>query len=255
MIPSIDTPLGKIPLFPIFVTMGVIAFVLAIHLCLKKAENRRKEEEFIVFRLLVSVICACFFAALFDAIFKYFEHGVFEFKGITFYGGFIGATVSLYLLLLNTKEKKKTQFSIIEWFDLLTVPLLSFHFFGRLGCFFGGCCYGKITDSALGVVFPDNAEMGIIHNGVKRYPTQLFEVLLIAIIFFAVLFVKSRFSVYLLTYSVGRFTIEFFRGDDRGFLSTLFSPAQVISILLFLTSILLFINKLRIQKKEAKKRT
>ena len=245
MIPLIVTPYGSIPTFPIFVTMGVLAFIFTLHLCLKNAQNRSKEEEFIIFRLLISAICAWLFAAIFDAFFKYLEYGIFEFKGITFYGGLIGAVISICVLLINTKKNGKTQFSCREWLDKLTLPLLSFHFFGRLGCFFGGCCYGKVTDSPIGVVFPDNIDAEIIHGGVKRYPTQLFEALLILVIFLILLFIKNRASIYLLMYSVGRFIIEFFRGDDRGFLSSLLSPAQVISVVLFGVSVLLLVKLAR----------
>ena len=35
------------------------------------------------------------------------------------------------------------------------------HSLGRVGCFFAGCCYGKPTDSWLGVKFPAAARAGI----------------------------------------------------------------------------------------------
>lgn len=153
MIPKIITPIGTIPTFPCFIVLGVLSFIGVLHISLNKASNRGKEEEFILLRLVIVGIVAWFFAGLFDAIFKYFEYGTFEWKGIAFYGGLIGAIVSLPILLKGTREKQKTEFSIKEWFELLVLPLVSFHFWGRLGCFFAGCCYGKITDSIFGIVF------------------------------------------------------------------------------------------------------
>lgn len=233
MIPKIITPYGDIPTFPCLIALGVLTFILILHISLRKTSNRGKEEEFIFPRLVITGMVAWVFAGLFDAIFKYFEYGIFEWKGITFYGGLIGAIISLWLLLKQSKKKQRTNISVEEWFQFLTLPLISFHFFGRVGCFFAGCCYGRTTNGCLGVAFPDQPEQGILHYGLKRYPTQLFEGILLLVIFLVVLFVKEKATIYLLCYSVGRFFIEFFRGDDRGYVSNLFSPAQMISIFFF----------------------
>ncbi|MBQ9774151.1 MAG: prolipoprotein diacylglyceryl transferase [Clostridia bacterium] len=245
MIPEIITPYGTIPTFPCFVVLGVLSFILVLHVSLKKAANQSKEEDFIFLRLVVAGIVAWFFAGLFDASFKYFEYGTFEWKGITFYGGLFGAVLCLVVLLYRAREKQKTQFSVQQWFDLLALPLVSFHFFGRLGCFFAGCCYGKITNSGFGVVFLDQPEQGIIHGGVQRYPTQLFEAILLLVVFFVLIFVKKRAPIYLICYSLGRFLIEFYRGDDRGYLSELLSPAQMISVFVFAFAIWLLIKRIR----------
>ncbi len=120
----------------------------------------------------------------------------------------------------------------------LTPPFILFHFCGRIGCFFGGCCYGKATDSCLGIVFPDNPAAGIYHNGIKCYPTQLFEAFALLIILIAVCAIKNKIFCYLLFYSVCRFVIEFFRGDERGYISQFISPAQTISIVVFVFSVI-----------------
>ncbi len=134
----------------------------------------------------------------------------------------------MYLLLKIFP--KNTEYSVATWFDKLSLPMVVFHFFGRIGCFFGGCCYGRETDSVLGVIFPDNIENGIVHAGEKCYPTQLFEAFLLLLIFIVLLYAKHRFKLYLFLYAVGRFFLEFLRGDERG--SSIFglSPSQTISI-------------------------
>ena len=102
-----------------------------------------------------------------------------------------------------------------------------FHFFGRIGCFLGGCCYGKVTTFKLGVAFPDNVKENIFHYGSKRYPTQLFEAIILLIILVTILFVKkNKFKLYLILYSIARFFLEFLRGDDRGSVLINISPAQ-----------------------------
>ena len=255
MIPWIVTPHGNIPTFPIFITLGIVAFLLTVHISLRNTPERSNEESFIFPRLVIAGAFAWFFAGLFDSLFKFFEYGKFEWKGITFYGGLIGAALSMRILLIPVAGKQKTKISVKEWFQILTLPLVVFHFFGRLGCFFAGCCYGKITTSRIGVVFVDQLSQGIVHNGIKRYPTQLFEAALLLLIFIIILFVKDKVSVYLICYSIGRFFIEFFRGDDRGSFLRFLSPAQGISILFFALGIgLLIKNRFEIKQTHFSKR-
>ena len=246
MMPYIITIFGAIPTFPLCVALGILFMFWVLHLILKKSVEPKKEESFIFPKIVICLTVAFLFAALFDAFFKFLKYGQFKIKGITFYGGLFGAILSLYIQLKIAKKREFSQYSISEWFDILTLSVLSFHFWGRIGCFLGGCCYGKITTSIFGVIFPDNPLNNIVHDGVKRYPTQLFEAVALAIIFFIVLFRKKKFQTYLLFYAIVRFLLEFFRGDDRGTFTYL-SPAQIISIIILL--ILLLYNVKQLLKK------
>ena len=120
-----------------------------------------------------------------------------------------------------------------------------FHAFGRIGCFLGGCCYGIECD--FGFVY-ENALVESA-NGVRRFPVQLvesgFEFLLFALILF--MFIKGiqkhrLFLWYLFIYSIGRFILEIFRGDEyRGFVGFL-STSQFISVFIFAVSLILLIR-------------
>ncbi len=236
MMPYISTTFGDVSTFPIFVAIGILALFLILIILLRKHPNKDNEENYIFPKIVISGLVGYFTAGIFDALFKWQLYGEFKITGITFYGGLIGASISLFLLLKITKTK--TLLSIKEWFDMLTIPFIVFHVLGRLGCFFGGCCYGKTTASILGVYFPDNVEQNIFHNGLKCFPTQLFEVVALLIILFVILNNKDRFESYILYYSIARFVIEFFRGDVRGYITNIFSPAQIISIILFIIVLL-----------------
>ena len=57
-------------------------------------------------------------------------------------------------------------------------------------------------------------------------------------------------DLYLILYSIGRFFIEFFRGDDRGSTVVGFlTPSQLVSVLLVLTGLILL--AVRIAKRSA----
>lgn len=239
MYPYIVTPFGEIPVFALSVIIGILFLFLVLHIELRKNPNYQNEEVFIFPKILISGMAAFISSAVFDSFFKFLEYGKFEFSGITFYGGLIGAICAMYFLLKFSKEK--TDYCVVDWFEMLTVPLVIFHFWGRIGCFLGGCCYGKITNSILGVTFPDNIRENIFHNGLKRYPTQLFEAIILFVLIFVLIAFKNKFKTYLLLYSISRFFLEFLRGDDRGSVLLGISPAQTISILVVLIVCLNFI--------------
>ena len=211
------------------IAFGLIAFFYILHKNLKKDYI---EESFIIPKVVCSMMVAYIGAGVVDSLFKMGVNGSFIISGITFYGGLIFGVASMWLQLLFYTNK--TKYSKKEWFDILTVPFVTFHMCGRIGCFFAGCCYGKVTTSLCGIKFPDNIEAGIYHYGEKCYPTQLFEAFFLLIILIVVLQAKKKFFTYITLYAVIRFFIEFFRGDERGGIFPFLSPAQTISAAILL---------------------
>ena len=237
MMPYIQTPWGKLYTYAAMVAVGVLVMLSTLHIILKKSIAPEAEEDFVFPKIVVAGILGFAFSGLFDSLFKIRENRGLTISGITFYGGLIGAVCTLYFLLKVFSGK--TEYSIRQWFDILTVPFILFHSCGRVGCFLGGCCYGKTTDCCIGVVFPANADLGIIAEGTRRYPTQLFEVAALFMILAIVLKVRKKFETYLICYAIMRFIIEFFRGDNRGYIVGSVSPAQIISISIVICIVLL----------------
>lgn len=154
-------------------------------------------------------------------------------SGFVVYGGIIGGACAL---LSYCKWKKLDTWNYV---DLLVPSLALAQGFGRIGCFLAGCCYGKETDSFLGVVFHNSQ---FAPNNVKLLPSQLFmsagDFLLAAVLFWYAgkKPVKGKISIlYLMLYSLGRFILEFTRNDDRGVVG-IFSTSQFIGIFVFAIS-------------------
>jgi len=117
---------------------------------------------------------------------------------------------------------------------------------GWLGCFSAGCCYGKPTDMPWGVVFRNQysfENVGVPLN-IPLHPTQIYDSIG-ALCLFGYLMWRlpaKRFNgqvilEYLALYSLLRFVVEFFRGDDRGFvLYGLLSTSQFLAILTLFAS-------------------
>ncbi len=119
---------------------------------------------------------------------------------------------------------------------------------GRIGCFCAGCCYGKPVDQAelpWAVNFPPDA---IAPSGVFRHPTQLYEMLLMIVVFvLLVLLWRVRkfdgqvFWAYVILYSVVRGGIvEWFRGDHGPVLLGL-SGQQLISVFTLIVGIVIYV--------------
>jgi len=164
------------------------------------------------------------------------------FGGAVFYGGLIGGLIAGYIYAKNKK------LDIGKYSDIAAVSIPLMHCFGRIGCFLGGCCYG--VESHLGFTYTHSLIEEA--NGISRFPIQLLEALLNLILFFILFYILKKslcagkiIFIYLFTYPVIRFTLEFWRGDSiRGFIFGL-STSQFISIFIFIFAIIMFIYKTR----------
>ncbi len=107
------------------------------------------------------------------------------------------------------------------------------HAFGRLGCFFGGCCFGAPTNGPTGVRFPAGSPAFLQHRAhgllppdavasLPVHPSQLYEAVGNVLLFALLAAVAARRPapppgrltfLYLLGYAVLRFGLEFWRGD------------------------------------------
>ncbi|MBP5306155.1 MAG: prolipoprotein diacylglyceryl transferase, partial [Lachnospiraceae bacterium] len=158
--------------------------------------------------------------------------------GFVVYGGII---LGIFAGFLYTRRKK---LNFWKYFDIVMPEIALAQAFGRVGCFLAGCCYGEETHNVLHVVFHDSP---IAPNGVQLIPTQVYSSLFNFLHFFILINVAKKkkadgqvAGLYLIIYSVGRFIIEFFRGDiERGQIGIL-STSQFISIFIFAAGILLY---------------
>jgi phosphatidylglycerol---prolipoprotein diacylglyceryl transferase len=140
-------------------------------------------------------------------------------RGFVFYGSFLFAVPTMLWFF------KKYKFHPYKMLDVMAITTCLVHMFGRTGCFLAGCCYGKPTGSAFGVVFSDPACYADPKN-VPLHPSQLYEALFIFMVMLFLFYLRGRrrfygqlFLTYLILYACGRFVLEYFRGDlGRGFI-------------------------------------
>lgn len=160
--------------------------------------------------------------------------------GWVVYGGIIGGILAAIVYC----RVKKMEF--LRYMDIALPAVAMAQGFGRIGCFLAGCCYGHPTESRFAITFTNSA---YAPNGVPLVPTQLIssglDFLLFAFLMLLLFKLKAPGQVggfYLVFYSIGRFVLEFYRGDlIRGSVGTL-STSQFISIFTALAGVLLILG-------------
>lgn len=148
--------------------------------------------------------------------------------GFVVYGGIIGGIGVGYLFC----KIKKLPF--LKYFDLVMPSIAIAQGFGRVGCMFAGCCYGRETESWFHVIYQTS---DFAPNGVALIPTQLIMAILNFAHFFILAYLAKKVvkhdgqvaGFYLVFYSIGRFFLEYLRNDPRGEVK-MFSTSQFISL-------------------------
>lgn len=222
-----------IPSFALFAGFGVLlAFAVAIILA---GKNNLDVIEIISYGLFFTA-AAWIGSIVYKLIFTFVKDpgglfsGRFELgtlirnSGTSIIGALIGAVLFSVIYL------RKISLPFWTTLDITFTGIPLAQAFGRIGCFLGGCCYGRPTDLPWGVTLPGHAH--------AVHPTQLYEAVLNLGNFFILLTLFGRksfngrvFSQYLINYSVIRFFVEYWRGDDyRGFVWWGGSPWTSLSI-------------------------
>lgn len=154
-------------------------------------------------------------------------------SGIVYYGGVLGFVCSCSVLC------KIRKYNFVEIRNILAIVIPCFHFFGRIGCYFAGCCYGIVCNNFLGIPYRISVE----NKYELRIPLQLYEAGFECILFVLILILNKKnaernfLKMYFLLYAIWRLLIEELRGDDiRGvFWGISFSQAISIIIIFILS--------------------
>jgi phosphatidylglycerol---prolipoprotein diacylglyceryl transferase len=219
-----------------------VSFFLTIILSRKSKFSRDDTASYLLI-LIASGMGGAYLIGLITSLPDLIRNGLSSFQPILVsWGGILGGILAACVMAKGWK------FSLAAFADLCTPGYLIGIGIGRIGCFFGGCCFGVHTDSFCGVRFTD--PIALASQSVQPLiPTQLISagVLITGACIFAVYYNKKPsasgrlFAVSALFYSVFRFTIEFWRDDPRLFLFHL-SDGQLFSLLFFITGIVILIK-------------
>ena len=161
--------------------------------------------------------------------------------GLSYYGGFILAFLCAFFYL------KKNKIPVGAMMNVLAPSLAIGFFFGRIGCFLNGCCFGEPTIMPWGVIFPEEAPARWIYSApIKLHPTQLYSSISGLMSFFILLLLEKKFKFmkrdgllcfsFFILYGLWRFIIEFFRHHES-YIVGWFTEGQALSIAIIIFSV------------------
>lgn len=231
--------------YGVFVAM---AFLSAIALALREARRVGEDADHILDLCFYMLIAAIVGSRVLYVVIDWptFQQDPVEIiriwhGGLVFYGGFIAALLTAFWCI------KKKGIPLWKTADILAPPVAFGQFVGRIGCFFAGCCYGRVCDLPWAVTFTDPESLA--PKGIALHPTQLYSSLN-ALLVFVVLVLLRRiksfegqiFWMYVLLYGLSRSILEFFRGDERGTLvADMVSTSQLIGVIMAAMAIAMII--------------
>jgi len=209
----------------LFASGILLGILLSLRLAKRENIDTKKMADMLFYVVLIALVGAKIFLFVTE-LGHYLKHPdqikYLITSGGTFYGGLIFAI----LFALWYMKRKGMDARAVG--DAAAPAIALGHFFGRMGCFSAGCCYGRAAgESCLGVTFSNLYAHN--HTGVPLntplFPTQLMEAVLnlLNFIFLLLVFRRRRFKgqvllLYVFNYAVIRFVVEYFRGDaDRGY--------------------------------------
>jgi len=171
--------------------------------------------------------------------------------GVVAYGGFLGGLASAIAFC------RLHRISLLVWADCVAPSLCVGLAITRVGCFLGGCDFGRDWNGPWAVRFPagspasmQQAKLGLLPSGAMPslpvHPTQLYESLAGIVLLVLVVAVLRRkllaghaLAAFAMGYAVLRYLIEIVRADPgRGVVGP-WSTSQFIAIATFMAALAL----------------
>jgi phosphatidylglycerol---prolipoprotein diacylglyceryl transferase len=158
-------------------------------------------------------------------------------SGSVWYGGFIASWVFVHW------HARRHGLEPLRMYDVIAFGTALAQAIGRIGCLMGGCCYGIPTELPWGVVIPRGD-----HGQTSVHPVPLYEALYLTMVLIGLWRGRAQrrpgytVILYLVFSAVGRFALEFLRGDHiRGFVWGWLSTSQFVALMMLVVAALLWI--------------
>lgn len=236
-----------------------VAFLAGLWLAVRVAKRRRPQhapliEEFATTALVAAILGARIWEVTFT--WEYYSQHLTEIfaiwnGGISIQGAIAGG------VLATIWFARKHNLSFWDFADTLTPGVLLGQAIGRLGaCLLNGDAYGKPTGSGFGITYAPGTPAYQTFGAVPLWPAEAFEgVWDLAIMALALrLLGKERtqgtvFLVYVVLYSIGRFSLEFLRADSLQIFGL--KAAQLTSVIIGLFALFALALRSRSDSKSA----
>ena len=224
----------------------LIGWVLAKKFFIYDQEIKKRFDDYVTYLIVGIIVGGRLGYVIFYNLDYYLNNPINILKiwegGMSFHGGVIG------IIIISIWFAKKNKQNFYSYLDIISLVAPVGIFLGRISNFINSELYGKETSLPWGVKFNS------IDN-LYRHPSQLYEAFFEGFVLFLILiyFHKKKTnnapgfisSLFLIFYSIFRFTIEFFRVPDEqmGYLLLNLTMGQIISFVFLLFGTYLVIRK------------
>lgn len=200
---------------PTYSVLMAIAFLTYTFIAWKRAKDEIISSTELFDVLFFSAIFGLIGARIYYVIFNLERFGtdiisyvaIIQNVGLSFHGALIGAIVGLIIFC------KRKKWSFWKTADLLVIGLPLAQAIGSLGCLASSCSYGKPSRLPWAIELPGLVE--------KRHPAQIYEAIFSIALFILLVKLSSKKRnpgflalTYLIIWGIGRFALEYTRGDS-----------------------------------------
>ncbi len=230
----------QIATFYVVISLSLSLLILLFSKKIEHLDNQSGMTAKQGYDLLILLLFAGFMGGRFFHVFyeewiyyRSYPAEIFKFwnGGFVYYGGFIFAFIASWIYCRLQK------ISLAAWADFMTVFVSAAYALGRFGCFFEGCCFGRMTDVSWAIQ--------------GRHPTQIYMIVAEFILLAAVILSEKKlkpfpgrlFLLWATFHAATRFIIEFYRDDGRGQFIAGLSISQWISLTIVLLASFVFVYK------------
>ena len=224
----------------------LIGWFLSKRIFISNNELREKFDDYITY-LILGIIIGGRLGYVFFYNFEYYMNNFSDiFKvwqgGMSFHGGLLG------IIFVSILFAKKNNHDPFRYLDVIAIVAPIGIFFGRIANFINSELYGIETNLPWGVKF-------LKIDNLSRHPSQIYEAIFegIILLFILLYFRKKGFmkspgmisGLFLIFYSIFRFSIEFLRVPDEqlGYLFFNLTMGQIMSFLFLLIGTFLTLKK------------
>ncbi|WP_434510468.1 prolipoprotein diacylglyceryl transferase [Desulfitobacterium sp. AusDCA] len=200
-----------------------LAIILGTGVAYVLASEEKEYRDYLLDLLVYAVIGSIIGARLWQVFFyewDYYSVHPSEILKI-WHGGLAvqGSLVGAFLVGGLYTRLKKIDFWRLA--DIATPGLILGQGIGRIACFLNGDAYGTPTNSGFGLVYPPGTPAFDVYGNQPLWPAEIWEGQWDIIVFVIILILLrwrkwtkgTLFLTYIILYSLGRFALEFLRGD------------------------------------------
>jgi len=241
----------EISAYGVLVGLGIIAgMLIAIYLGKKRGFKSNDILTMAIYTLPLAILGArLYYVIFYDQQFSFIEFFQIWNGGIAILGAVIGGAIGIAIYCLIHKK------NLLNLTDIAAPSLILGQAIGRIGCYFGGCCFGIKTVNPALQWFPFSVQI----DGVWHLSTFFYESFWCFLGFIALFYLFRKIKtkgvmtcLYFIIYGIGRFIIETWRDDSLFIADTGIKVSQLLSgilVLLGITGLVILYLKNKLPKK------